>query len=197
MHEAFETTMWSLVELVVVDAVDDGEVGAVGRRRDQHALGAGGQMRRGLVLGGEDAGAFERDVDAEVLPRQLGGIALGGDLDRAVADARCVSPSTVTSPGKRPCTRVEAQQVRVGLDRAEIVDGDDLDVLAPASTMARRTLRPMRPKPLMATRTVMSVAPGYSACHGRMGHDCIDASSFAKLASAASATASGVMPKCL
>ncbi len=60
-----------LGQLVVVDAVDDGEVGAVGRRRDQHALGAGGQMRRGLVLGGEDAGAFERDVDAEVLPRQL------------------------------------------------------------------------------------------------------------------------------
>ena len=41
-----------------------------------------------------------------------------------------VSPLTVTSPGKRPCTRVVAQQMRVGLDRAEIVDGDDLDVLA-------------------------------------------------------------------
>ena len=61
-----------LGQLVVVDAVDDGEVGAFGGRRDQHALGAGGQMHRGLVLGGEDAGAFERDVDAEILPRQRG-----------------------------------------------------------------------------------------------------------------------------
>ena len=60
-----------LGQLVVVDAIDHGEVGAVGGRRDQHALGAGRQMRRRLVLGGEDAGAFERDVDAEVLPRQL------------------------------------------------------------------------------------------------------------------------------
>ncbi len=55
----------------MVDAVDDGRVGIVGRRRDQHALGAGGQMGGGLVLGGEDAGAFQRDVDAEFLPGQL------------------------------------------------------------------------------------------------------------------------------
>ena len=61
-----------LGQLVVVDAVDDGEVGAVGGRRDQHALGAGGQMRRRLVLRGEDAGALEGDVDAQLLPRQLG-----------------------------------------------------------------------------------------------------------------------------
>jgi hypothetical protein len=39
-----------LGQLVVVDAVDDREVGAVGRRRDQHALGAGGQMREALSL---------------------------------------------------------------------------------------------------------------------------------------------------
>ena len=60
-----------LGQLVVVDAIDDGEVGAIGGGRDDDALGAGGQMRRGLVLRGEDAGAFERDVDAQILPRQL------------------------------------------------------------------------------------------------------------------------------
>ena len=74
-----------LGQLVVVDAVDDGEVDAVGRRRDQHALGAGGQMRRRLLLRGEDAGAFQRDVDAERLPRQLRRVLDRGDLDRAVA----------------------------------------------------------------------------------------------------------------
>ena len=41
-----------------------------------------------------------------------------------------VSPLTVTVPGKRPCTRVEAQQMGVGFHRPEIVDADDLDVLA-------------------------------------------------------------------
>ena len=39
-----------LGQLVVVDAVDDGQVGAVGRGRDQHALGAGLEVGRGLVL---------------------------------------------------------------------------------------------------------------------------------------------------
>jgi hypothetical protein len=51
---------------------------------------------------------------------------------------------------------VEAQQMRVGLDRAEIVDATTSMSLRPDSTMARSTLRPMRPNPLMATLTVMS-----------------------------------------
>ena len=54
-----------LGQLVVVDAEDDREVGAVRRRGDEDALGAGAQVRGGLVARGEDAGAFERDVDAE------------------------------------------------------------------------------------------------------------------------------------
>ena len=37
-----------LGQLVVIDAVDHGEVGAVGRRGDEHALGAGVEMRLAL-----------------------------------------------------------------------------------------------------------------------------------------------------
>ena len=85
VQEALETTVCALVELVVVDAIDDGEIDAVGRRRDQDALGAGLQMRRGLVLRGENAGAFQRDVDAELLPRQLRRVLHRGDFDGAVA----------------------------------------------------------------------------------------------------------------
>jgi hypothetical protein len=40
------------------------------------------------------------------------------------------SPSTVTVPGKRPCTESKAQQMGIGLDRAEIVDPDHFDILA-------------------------------------------------------------------
>ena len=40
------------------------------------------------------------------------------------------SPSTLTSPGKAAVHGIEAQQMRIGLDRGEIVDGHDLDVLA-------------------------------------------------------------------
>ena len=75
-----------LGELVVVDAVDDGQIGAVGGGGDEHPLGAGGQMRRGLIFRGEDAGAFHGDVDAELLPRQGRGIPDRRYLDLAVAD---------------------------------------------------------------------------------------------------------------
>ncbi len=44
MQDALETMMWSLVELVVIDAVDDGQVGTVAGREIEDALGAGLQM---------------------------------------------------------------------------------------------------------------------------------------------------------
>jgi hypothetical protein len=71
VHEPLETTFVILGQLVVIDAEDDGEVGAVGGSRNQHALGACCQMRRGLVLRREQTGALERDIDAHVLPRQF------------------------------------------------------------------------------------------------------------------------------
>jgi hypothetical protein len=60
-------------QLVVIDAVDDGEIDALGRRRDQHALGAGVEMLLGALAVGEEAGAFERDVDIVRGMRELGG----------------------------------------------------------------------------------------------------------------------------
>jgi hypothetical protein len=167
-----------LGELVVVDAVDDGEVGAVGRGRDDHALGAGGQVGRGLLLRGEDAGALERDVDAELLVRQLRWVLDGGDLERALPTS-IVSPETVTSCREAAVHAVEAEEVGIGLDRAEIVDGHDLDVLAARLDDGAQTLRPMRPKPLIATRTAIFFL---RYCARRR---------------AACAIASAVMPKCL
>ena len=86
-------------------------------------------MGGGLVLGGEDAGAFHRDVDAEVLPRQLRRVALGGDLDLVAADHDRVALN-LYFVREAAVHGIEAQQVGVGLDRAEIIDADDFDVLA-------------------------------------------------------------------
>ena len=93
-----------LGQLLVVDAIDDGQVGAVGGGRDDHALGAGCEVGRRLVRGGEDAGAFQRDVDAELLVRQLGRVLDRGDLDRAAADVDGVALDLDLVPGKRPWT---------------------------------------------------------------------------------------------
>ena len=86
VHEAFETILCSGGQLVVVDAIDDGQVDALGRRRDQHLLRARFDMLLGARAVGEEAGALERDLDAVRLVRQLGRIPLGGDVDALAID---------------------------------------------------------------------------------------------------------------
>src|SRR6185312_13497761 len=86
-------------------------------------------MCGGLLFAGEDAGAFQRDVDAQILPGQLGGIALGRHLDLALAEADRVALDG-DSAGEAAVDRVKAEQMCISLDRAEIVDADHLDILA-------------------------------------------------------------------
>ena len=86
-------------------------------------------MRRRLLARGEDAGAFERDVDAERLVRKLGRILDRRDLDLVAVDDHRVALD-LDLVRKAPVDAVEAQEVGVGLHRTQIVDGDDLDVLA-------------------------------------------------------------------
>ena len=118
-----------LGQLVVVDAIDDSQVRAFRRRRNEDALRARLEMGRRLLPRGEDARAFERDVDAERLMRKLGRILDRGDLDLVAVDHDRVALD-FDLVGKPPVDAVVAQEVRVGLHRAQIVDGDDLDVLA-------------------------------------------------------------------
>ncbi len=104
MQEALEIDEMILGQLVVVDAVDDGEVGPVGRRRDDDPLRARLQMRRSLLARGEDARALHHDVDAKLLVRQLGRILDRGHLhlvpadhDRIALDCDFVGKATVNA----------------------------------------------------------------------------------------------------
>src|SRR3546814_10357460 len=74
-------------------------------------------MRGRLVAVGENAGAFQRDVDLQYLPRQLGRIALGGHLDPAAADIDGVVPGLHLAV-ETAMHAVIAEQMRIGLDRA-------------------------------------------------------------------------------
>src|SRR5215208_4198054 len=116
-------------ELVVIDAEDDGQVGTLGRGRDQDTFGAGGQMSGSLILGGENSGAFKRYVDTQFLPWKGCRILYGGNLDAGVLDDDAVAFDLYLI-WKAAMDGIEAQQMRVGLDGAEIVDCDNLDVLA-------------------------------------------------------------------
>src|SRR5580658_10669278 len=86
-------------------------------------------MGRRLLPRGEDPGAFERDVDAERLVRKLGRILDRGHFDLVAVDDHRVALD-LDLMRKAAVDAVETQEVSVGLDRTQIVDGDDLDVLA-------------------------------------------------------------------
>ena len=111
-------------ERTVVDAIDHGKVGIGSWRRDQHRACARLQVSRRLLPRREDAGAFQRHVDAEIGPRQPCGIALAEDLDRPRAHVDS-AVRHLDRAGEAPVDRIVAQQVRVGLHVAQVVEGDD------------------------------------------------------------------------
>src|SRR5690606_691221 len=82
----------------------------------------------GLGLAGEQTGAFEHAIDAKFAPGEFGRIALGKH-----ADAIAVDDHMLTVDADRPrefaVGGVVAGEVRVGFGIAQVVDGDDLDLL--------------------------------------------------------------------
>ena len=78
--------MLGLVVHLLVDAEADGDVRALGGRRDDDLLGAGLEVLGGGGALGEAAGGLDDDVGAELAPRQLGGVGLGGDADALAVD---------------------------------------------------------------------------------------------------------------
>ncbi len=82
------------------------------------------------------------------------GSLIGGHLDGAVADADGVALDRDLA-GEAAVHAVVAQQMRVGLDRPQIVDADDLDVLAPALGDGAQDVAADAAKPV----------DGYADCH--------------------------------
>jgi hypothetical protein len=91
---------------------------------------AGVEMLGGRLAVGEQTSAFERDVDAEVLPRQPGRITLRRHPDQPGADVHTVVVDGEFA-AERAMDGIVLQQVRVDLGRAEIIDADHLHVVAP------------------------------------------------------------------
>ena len=113
-------------QFVVVDAVDHGQVGALGRGRDQHPLGAGVEMLLPAFAVGEEAGAFERQLDAVVTVRKLGRVALGGDLDALAVDDQIIAVGAdFAREFAMDAVALEQHGVRLGI--GEVVDRDQLE----------------------------------------------------------------------
>ncbi len=113
---------------LMVHAVDHGQVAAIQRMRGEHPAGTGLQVLldgRALL---ELAGALEHHIDAQLLPRQLGGVAFGQQADGLAAHHHRVALERHRL-GKTTEGRVETGQVHQRVVFAEVVDGDHLHLI--------------------------------------------------------------------
>ena len=99
------------------------------RSGDQDLLGARRQVLGGIVALGEDARAFQRDLDAQIPPGKLGRVADLDDLDLVAVDDHHALAG-FDGAGETAVDAVVLQQVRVGVVVGQIVDRDDLDIVA-------------------------------------------------------------------
>src|SRR5690606_3086925 len=110
------------------------------RGRNNHLVGTRLQVGAGLLLGREKAGALEHDIDLELGPGQFGGIALCKYPDAVAVDNDRVA---VDLYGARELTvrRVVLSEMRVDFGGAEVVDGNDFNVvLLPAFIMCAQNI---------------------------------------------------------
>ena len=87
-------------------------------------------MLGSAVTVGETAGAFHDDIDAEVAPGKLLGRGLRED-GHVLAVGLELLAGDGDLAGKAPMHAVELEQMGVHLGRAEIVDRDEVEILAP------------------------------------------------------------------
>ena len=141
----------SLVIGVVVDAEHDRHVGVRGRRADHDLRRSGVEVLLRAFALREEAGRLDHDVDAEVPPRKVGGIALGEHLELlAGGDDRAVAHFDAALETAEDGVVLEQVPHRLGV--TQIVDRDDIDVRALLQLRAKK-FRPIRPNPLIPTLT--------------------------------------------
>ncbi len=123
----------------MIDAIDDGLVGILGRRRAQHAFGARLDMGHRGLFRVEGTGALHDDINAHITPGQLGRIAVGNFLDLAEAGIDPVI-ANLDLAGIATMDTVIGQEVSIGFGRRTVIDRDDLD-LVPALVLENRAQR--------------------------------------------------------
>ena len=140
-----------LVQDLVVDAQHDRGVEVVlGRGAQDHPLGAGVDVLLQAGAIGEPAGRLERDLAAELLPRQGGRVFLGRDRDLLAVDHDALLARLDRSL-EPPLHAVVLEQERQVLGVRQVVDRHDVKIRG-RSARTRNTSRPIRPNPLIPTR---------------------------------------------
>ena len=143
---------------------------------------------------GEEAGAFEHDVDAQFRVRQIGRIALGGDADALAVDDEVVALGRDRA-GIFAVDAVALNSQAFDLASARSLIATSSRPLSARSSIARATRRPMRPKPLIATFTVIAdplrrgCRRGAPTCAGGRAGDSVECARSLRWAARAASTA--------
>src|SRR5690606_2859872 len=95
---------------------------------DDDLPGAAAEVRSGLVAVGESAGRLQHDVDADLAPRQAGGVALGEHLHQGATD---IETTVCDAHVQRELAvdRVILEEVGQGGGVGRVVDRDEVDVV--------------------------------------------------------------------
>mmetsp|Transcript_13238 Transcript_13238/g.21518 ORF Transcript_13238/g.21518 Transcript_13238/m.21518 type:complete len:223 (+) Transcript_13238:660-1328(+) len=115
--------------LVRVDPHDvSGDVVTLGGGGDDDLLGARGDVLGGTGSVNEDAGALDNELHTQLLPRQLGWVTVGHDLDDLPVDGDVRVIHDLHVRGESATDGVVLDEVRSLLHAARVVDGDNLKV---------------------------------------------------------------------
>ena len=113
------------IVFAVVDAQNESQVRIRGGSGNKNLLGAGVKVLLGGVALGEQAGGFQNDVHAQILPGKVGGITFHGDEDLVT-----VNDQIITLDGnftvKLALRGVILEQVGDRFDRSQVIDGNNL-----------------------------------------------------------------------
>jgi hypothetical protein len=111
-----------------VDAAAQGDVGVLGRGRDEDLARAAGEVLAAALLVDELAGRLDDDVDAGVLPLDRGRVFLGADRHLVAVDDERVAIDGDRA-GVAAVHRVVAQEVAERGDVGEVVDEHQVEAL--------------------------------------------------------------------
>jgi hypothetical protein len=112
---------------VVVHAIDEHGGVVLGRSREDHFLRAGGQVLFAAGLVQEDAGGFDHDVGADLVPLQVGGVFFLRQADLLAVDDQGVA-FDADGALEAAVDAVVLQHVGQIVGLQQVVDGHDLDV---------------------------------------------------------------------
>ena len=112
---------------VVVVAVNDRRINVRdGRVRQEQMLGAGGEMCLGGCFIEKGTGAFKKQIDVQIAPREFSRIGFIDDSNLVVADIQII-PLKPERIGETAMGGVVAGEIGKGFDIGQFVDGNDFE----------------------------------------------------------------------